>query len=112
LMLVGRSERPQLLHGQAVAGPGLAQAYRQGKVNAPALLQAQVVDVDLDGLGEIVGLSEDRKPTLLRNRAGQLSVAAEAFGRDADWPADLMAVRALDCTADGFPDLLLWSPQG
>src|SRR5262249_52970350 len=77
--------------------------------NSPVLIQAQAVDLDLDSWTDIVGLSETRKPVLLRNYHGQLVHAPEGLGRDEDWPADLIAVMVGDFDCDGLPDLVCWS---
>lgn len=110
LMLTGRGERPLLLLGQPIEGQHpLDQGYRPGAVQSPPLLQGMVTDIDLDGFFDVVGLSDQHRPVLLHNAGGPLVHAAEAFGRDDDWPKDIIATRALDLNDDAFPDLLFWS---
>jgi len=54
-------------------------------------------------------LSKDRRPVLLHNKGGKLKQVSEAFGRDQDWPKDLVAVAVAELSGDCFPDLLVWS---
>ncbi|HMF10810.1 MAG TPA: CRTAC1 family protein, partial [Gemmataceae bacterium] len=80
--------------------------------NSPPLLQAQAIDIDLDGCTDVVGLSDQRRPVLLHNDGTRLVLAPEAFGLDAAWPRDLVAVATADLNADCYPDLLVWSESG
>jgi tetratricopeptide (TPR) repeat protein len=112
LLLVGPGQRPLLLLGQPVEGEhALARCFRPEATNAPRLLQAQASDLDLDGFTDVIGLTEQRRPALLHNDGSRLVHAAEALGRDADWPRDLLAVRAAILDGDTFPSLLVWSAR-
>ncbi len=99
ILLLAAGLRPQLVH------------YGHGTrtIASPPLAQAQVVDIDLDGDADVVGLSDQKIPVLVHRSGGQLGHAGEALGRDADWPKDLTAVCVADLNADTFPDLAVWS---
>src|SRR5205085_9987546 len=86
-----------------------ASMYQRSAVDSPALVQAQAIDMDHDGLTDVIGLSQERKPVLLHNDGQRLMHTRERLGLDKDWPRDLVAVMALDVNGDGFPDLLTWS---
>ncbi|MBX3399126.1 MAG: VCBS repeat-containing protein [Gemmataceae bacterium] len=73
----------------------------------PILLQAQAIDLDHDGRTDIVGLSADRKPVLVRGE-GSLKTAANPFGD----LADLIAVAAGDFDGDCDNDVIGWAPDG
>jgi hypothetical protein len=110
LLLVGGSQRPVLLLNQPSTGraePG--PRFQPGATNSPPLLQAHAIDLDLDGWTDVVGLSDQHRPVLLHNDGKRLVHEVEALGRDADWPADLVAVAVADFDGDSFPDLLVWS---
>ena len=109
LFLVAADNSPSLLLGRrAKPGSKPADWFAAGETNAPALAQAQAVDVDLDGWTDVVGLSSDRQAVLLHNEGGgKLTHKPDAFG--GDLPADLWAVAAADIDGDCAPDLLLWS---
>jgi hypothetical protein len=83
--------------------------FEKGVTNSPPLLQAQAVDIDLDGWTDIVGLSAEHKPVLLHNDGRRLVHRHEALGADAAWPGDLIAVNVTFSGEDGFADLLVWS---
>jgi FG-GAP-like repeat/ASPIC and UnbV len=87
----------------------LAQYLERGSTNSPALLQAQAVDLDLDGWTDVLGLSAQHQPVFLHNNGHALVEVGGALGADAEWPSDLVAVAAADFNSDGFPDVLTWS---
>jgi tetratricopeptide (TPR) repeat protein len=110
LFLLPDGQKPILLLNrtaayQSTAGP----VFEKGATDSPPLLQAQAVDLDLDGHTDVVGLSERHKPVLLHNDGHRLVHALEKLGRDADWPNDLVAVAVADFNNDCYPDLLVWS---
>jgi tetratricopeptide (TPR) repeat protein len=110
LFLVGPDKRPVLLlRRQADGQENLAKWYDVGAVNSPPLLQAQAVDVDLDGWTDIVGLSDKHVPILLHNQRGKLVHVPDALGRDVEWPKDVVAIAAADFNNKGFADVLVWS---
>jgi hypothetical protein len=110
LFIVRNGATPVLLLGQRAAGQQEAGRWFQpGVVKSPPLLQAQAIDLDLDCLTDVVGLSAQRRPVLLHNDGNRLVHAEEALGSDAGWPKDLVAVRVGDFRGQGLPDLLTWS---
>jgi hypothetical protein len=113
LFLIGPGRPPLLLiHEQTVGDTPIERWFRAGPTNSPPLLQAQAIDLDLDGWTDVVGLSESRIPVLLHNDGKRLAHATEAFGLDANWPKDLTGLIVADFNGDGFPDLLVWSESG
>jgi tetratricopeptide (TPR) repeat protein len=110
LLLLAAGKPPVFLRSQAVAGIDISNCFKPGAIKSPPLKQAQIVDMDLDGWTDVVGLAEDGKPALLHNdRTGRLVHVPEALGLDRDWPKDVVAVLAADFDGDGNPDLLFWS---
>jgi hypothetical protein len=110
LFVIGPGQKGRLLINQATyRDRPLEKCFSEGVTNSPPLLQAQAIDLDLDGWTDVVGLSEKRKPVLLHNERGRLVHALEKLGSDAQWPEDMVGLAAVDLTADGFPDLLIWS---
>jgi tetratricopeptide (TPR) repeat protein len=110
LFLLGPGRSPMLLAHLPVAGetdPG--KWFEPQATNAPPLLQAQAIDIDLDSWTDVVGLSEQHKPVLLHNDGHRLAHLPEALGRDPDWPSDLVAVVVADFDCHGLPDLMVWS---
>lgn len=83
--------------------------FQPSVVDSPCLLQAQAIDLDLDGWTDVVGLSDKRLPVLLHNQAGRLVHAPQALGVDSDWPQDLLGLLVTHVDGDRFPDLLVWS---
>jgi hypothetical protein len=110
LFAVRHGDAPVLLLGKRAAGEkDPAKWFQQGAIKSPPLLQAQAVDLDLDGLTDIVGLSAQRRPVLLHNDGKRLIAADQALGSDPGWPKDLVAVRVADMRGQGLPDVLVWS---
>mgnify|MGYP000219584516 CR=1 FL=1 len=102
--------RVELLMNRVLPGQEAGKGFDRGSVDSPPLKQARVVDFDLDGWPDIVGLSTIGRPVLLHNdRAGKLVHVPEALGADIDWPADLIAVTTFDLDGDDQPDVLAWS---
>jgi Flp pilus assembly protein TadD len=83
--------------------------FEPGVIKSPTLLQAQAIDIDLDGWTDVVGLSAQRLPVLLHNEGGKLIEAANALGLDSAWPRDLIALTVCDFSGHGFADLFVWS---
>lgn len=110
LLLISAEGRPQLLHNHAIPGQETPADWFEAELLAgPPLRQAVAVDLNLDSWTDVVGLSRDGIPVLLQNMGGKLLPQAEAFGRDADWPRDLLAVAVCDANGDINPDLFVWS---
>jgi tetratricopeptide (TPR) repeat protein len=105
LFLVGHQQKPALLvQGKS----GSDDWFTAAGTNAPAMLQAQAIDLDLDGWCDVVGLSDQRAPVLLHNQGGRLAWVREAFGADKFW-GDVTAVVACDLDNVCKLDLLVWS---
>jgi hypothetical protein len=112
LLLVGPGQAPLLLlHRPNAHEPDTAKWFEAHTLPGPKLLQAQALDFDLDGWTDVVGLSDEHQPVLLRNDGRHLVHVPEAFGSDRDWPADLVAVTMADVNCDGWPDLVAWSEK-
>jgi FG-GAP-like repeat len=93
LLLLGPGRAPTLLrHRPNTSEPDTAKWFGVETLQGPALLQAHAVDVDFDTWTDVVGLSEERRPVLLRNDGRRLVHVPEALGSDRDWPGDLAAV--------------------
>ncbi len=110
LLLLAAGERPKLLINQAIPGKEKTALYGDGATNSPPLRQAHVVDIDMDGWPDVIGVSESGKVVLLVNEHnGKLVLAPEALGLDREWGDDLIGVAVGDFDADGNPDFLTWS---
>jgi hypothetical protein len=110
LLLLPAGKPPRLLLN--CVRPGDKDAGRwflASTVGNSPLVHAVAVDIDLDGWTDVVGLSAGRVPVLLHNEGGKLVVQPDAFGSDAAWPRDLVAVTVCDALGHGLPDLVLWS---
>jgi tetratricopeptide (TPR) repeat protein len=112
-LLLLRADKPPLLLLNRMSPPGanLAQGFEAGTNDSPPLLQAVVADVNLDSWTDVVGLSAQRRPVLLKNERNRLTWHKEAFGPDSDWPGNVIAVNLLDSEAQCRPDLLVWSEE-
>jgi hypothetical protein len=110
VLIISRDEPPRLLLTQTIIGTtDPARWFESGIIDSPPLLQAQAVDIDLDGWTDVVGLSANRRPVLLHNIGQRLVQAVEALGNDTQWPRDLMAIHVADFDGDGMPDFVVWS---
>ena len=110
LLLLANGQRPEVLLNRAKPGKDKASLYELGATNSPPLRQAQVVDIDMDGWPDVIGLSEAGKVVLLINtRDGKLTVAPDALGLDREWGDDLIGISVGDFDGDGNPDFLTWS---
>src|SRR5262245_60900989 len=113
LFLIGPGQRPVLLLGKSAPGEDdIGKWFQVGATNSPPLIQASAVDIDYDGWPDVVGLSEQRKPVLLHNDGQRLVHEANAFGRDDDWPNDLISLSMLNVKGGRYQDLLVWSESG
>jgi hypothetical protein len=112
LLLIGPGQRPILLLNRQPEDPDkIEQWFENGATNSPPLVQAQVVDIDLDGWPDIVGMSEKRTPVLLHNDGKRLVHVESGLGSEVDWPRDLVGVMTVDVDGDCFPDILVWSEK-
>ncbi len=106
LLVVGPGQKPVFLVQNTSGGE---KWFTPGATDSPPLLQAQSVDIDLDGWTDVVGLGANHKPVLLHNDGARLKHVPQALGSDGEWPADLVAILAVDENGDGFPDFFVWS---
>jgi tetratricopeptide (TPR) repeat protein len=112
LFFVGPQQAPVLLIGERRSGGSdPAKWFRKVETNCPSLLQAHIVDIDLDGWTDVAGLSAERKPVLLHNDGEKLVLTADGLGPDAESPKDLIGLLVTDLDCDGKPDVLLWSEK-
>ncbi|MFL5245453.1 MAG: FG-GAP-like repeat-containing protein [Gemmataceae bacterium] len=112
LFLIGPGQKPVLLmNRRSVDRSAVDKWFESGVMNSPPLLQAHVVDVDLDSWPDIIGLSEKKIPVLLHNDGKRLVYEENGLGSDLAWPKDLVAVLAVDLDDDCFTDLIVWSEK-
>ena len=110
LFFVGPDQAPVLLLSQSRTGSTEpSEWFSRLETDSPPLLQAQAIDIDLDGWTDVIGLSRDRKPALLHNDSKKLVITVAGLGADTEWPKDLIGLLAADLDCDGNPDVLLWS---
>lgn len=109
VVMVGPEKPPVLLVNQPSTQSEPGKAFRTGTIDAPPLLQAQAVDIDLDSWTDVVGLSAQHRPVLLHNEGGKLVQVRDALGADAGWPNDLIGLAVADLRGVGRADLLTWS---
>src|SRR5207237_3638538 len=101
LFLVGAGQDPVLLLNKCSKDkPEPENSFEKIVADSPPLLQAQAIDLDFDGLTDVVGLSDKRKPVLLHNTGHRLVQQREALGADADWPGDLIGLVVADFDGD------------
>ena len=62
----------------------MAKWFTPGTVKSPPLLHAQAIDLDLDGLADVVGLSKDRRAVLLHNDAVVQGLSEVPFMQDVE----------------------------
>src|SRR5207302_3767431 len=76
LFLIGPAQAPLLLVNNADRGKRDPTSFFEvAKVNCPPLLQAQGIDIDLDGRTDVVGLSTKGLPVLVHNTGTGLAQA-------------------------------------
>jgi tetratricopeptide (TPR) repeat protein len=115
LLLLATDAQPQLWLSKTVREPAdlLEAAFAPGAVSAQPLRQAQAVDLDLDSWPDVVGLTNDGRPVLLRNDgAGKLSQSTDAFGTADTLPANIQGIGVADLDGDGNADLVLLAADG
>ncbi|HEV8063113.1 MAG TPA: FG-GAP-like repeat-containing protein [Gemmataceae bacterium] len=112
LLLLPAGRKPLLLLSKTdTPARTLADRFIPGAVDAPPLLQAEAVDLDLDGWTDVVGLSQDGQPVYLQNDgAGRLVQRHGVLGPNGQ-PDPLLALAVCDLDGDGLADLLLWSAK-
>lgn len=110
LLLIGSKITPLLL----LSNPGphagkIETSFTKVTVQAPWLMQAQAIDLDLDGWTDVVGLSSQKTPIFLHNEGGKLVRLPGAFEEDESWPFKLAGLVIADVDSNGFPDLGAWT---
>jgi hypothetical protein len=112
LVLLPADQRTQVLLNRSKPGePSVGEWFQVAETDAPPLRQAVGVDLNLDSWTDVVGLSRDGVPVLLVNEGGKLALRAEALGRDADWPTDLIGLAVCPANGGSSPDLFVWSEK-
>jgi tetratricopeptide (TPR) repeat protein len=108
LFLLPAGKKPIFLLSQRdTPADGTKERFAPGATDSPPLVQAQAVDLDLDGWMDVVGLSQAREPVFLQNDGtGRLVLRKEAIPSRAK---DLLGIAVCDVNGDGVPDVLLWS---
>ncbi|HZV08095.1 MAG TPA: FG-GAP-like repeat-containing protein [Gemmataceae bacterium] len=110
LLSLSTDKAPQLLRNRHQRGmESSSDWFELSATNAPPLRQAVAIDLNLDSWTDVVGLSREGIPVLLYNQGGRLVREPDAFGRDDDWPRDLVALIVCDANGDANPDLFVWS---
>ncbi|HZY88586.1 MAG TPA: FG-GAP-like repeat-containing protein, partial [Gemmataceae bacterium] len=108
LLLLRARQQPLLLLNRAAAGEkDVGKWFTAGTIGPLPLRQAVAVDVDMDSWTDVVGLSEEGSPVLLRNVGGRLVPAADAFGPPRK--GEVIGLAVLNALGTGRPDVLLWS---
>jgi cytochrome c-type biogenesis protein CcmH/NrfG len=113
VLLLPKGARPLLLSSkQDAPARVLAGRFEEGAVDSPPLLQAQALDLDLDGWTDIIGLGQDGEPVFLQNdHAGRL-VQRRGVLRPDGSSQPLLALAACDVDGDGLADLVFWTAEG
>jgi Tfp pilus assembly protein PilF len=110
LLLIGPGQKTTLLLN--AMGPGhrdVTKGFSTGTTNGPSMIQAEAVDLDLDGWCDVVGLSDKRQPVVLHNDGKRLLHEPDKLGLDSAWPKDLLGIAVADFNGDGYPDFVVWS---
>src|SRR5262249_45322047 len=107
LLLLASGQAPLLLLNRDKPGTEPAKIYDKVALSSEPLRQAGVVDLDLDGWPDVLGLTDDGHIRLLRNdrKNGFIEVAALPGVED---KGGLVACMALDIDGDDVPGLLAW----
>ncbi len=110
--LLAQGQPPRLwLSTRDTPATALLGRFQPHTLDAPPLRQAQVIDLDLDGLPDIVGLSQDRLPLWLRNEGnGKWTRLLSPFGPRAE-ALRPQGLSLADVDNRQRPDLVLWSPD-
>ena len=89
----------------------LTGRFRVYRMDAPPFRQTCVIDLDLDGFPDLVGLTPDGLPVWLRNEGnGKWTRMLTPFGPKAE-ALRAQAVGIADLDHQQRPDLVLWSPE-
>ncbi|MFO0866306.1 MAG: FG-GAP-like repeat-containing protein [Gemmataceae bacterium] len=106
LLLLAADRPPALLRS---IGAGQTASFESGIANSPSLLQATVVDVDLDGWADVCGITPGGDVAFLHNQHGSLLTTPSLLAPLAGKAKDIQAIAALDADGDMVPDLAVWS---
>lgn len=110
--LLAKEQAPGLwLSTRDTPSAALLGRFQPHALNAPPLRQAHVIDLDLDGLPDIVGLSQDCFPLWLRNEGhGKWTRLLSPFGPKAE-AIRPQSISIADMDNRQRPDLIVWSPD-
>ncbi len=109
LWMLGPQDRCSLLLNQTKAATSIQ--FKSGTTNAPAMLQGRILDLDLDGWFDMVGIASD-KVLLAHNEADKMVTVPDVFGMNAQpqkTNTDLSGFIATDLDNDGPADLLAFT---
>lgn len=113
LLLLPAGAKPLLLLSKRDApAKDLVDRFVPGAVDAPPLLQAEALDLDLDGWTDVIGLAQEGAAVFLQNDgSGRLVHRRGALPSPAD-SQRLLACAACDLNGAGLVDLLYWTQDG
>jgi hypothetical protein len=112
IWLVDSQGRCRLLRNRGTTTGGVA--FAAGITNADRMRTSRIIDLDLDGRFDVVGLANSG-PVLVHNQGDRLVVALDAFGPGATRGLDagkLFAAIVTDLDNDGPADLMIVSDAG
>lgn len=111
--LIANDQPPRLfLSSRDAPAQRLTGRFEARTLDGPPLRQAVAIDLDLDGCPDLVGLDAGNHPVWIRHGQTNSSFTRlrTPFGPRAEAVRPL-AVSVVDVDSDGWPDLVLWSPE-
>jgi cytochrome c-type biogenesis protein CcmH/NrfG len=110
LLLLPAGRKPLLFSSnKETPARDLANRFVSGAVDSPSLVQAEAVDLDLDGWTDIVGLAQNGQPVYLQNDGAGRLIERRGVLRPDGQTAPLLSLAICDLDGDGLGDLLLWT---
>lgn len=99
-----------LLNESKLDEKDLGKWFKEGILKSPTLLQSQIVDIDMDGRFDVIGIDADLQPVLLHNDAKRLVYNPEFFSGLVE-NKRIQGIGTADLTGNGMPDLFWFSPE-